>query len=143
MKYEFTGKDLPELYKGCEDPTFHEGESWELAVGDGWVARVASCGELSMSLNGEWADTKDIIAIYDTDEKLSEAVKQGIVDYRLNNWYEVEFFAVCKDGLQYLDLMSDDCVCYSFDEALHIFNDYMSDKSFCEDLKKYVKEYQK
>ena len=69
-------------------------------------------------------------------------LKLPTVPSRFMYWYEVEFFAVCKNGLQYLDLMSDDCVCYSFDEALHIFNDYMSDKFFCEDLKKYVKEYQ-
>ena len=38
MKYELTGKDLPKLYKGNQDPTFHVDESWELAKGDGWVA---------------------------------------------------------------------------------------------------------
>ena len=139
MKYELTGKDLPELYKDNQDPIFHIDESWELAKGDGWEARIEACGEIYIvDKDGNWVDVDDVIAKYDTDEKLNKAFERGELSYINNNWYEVEFFADINDSLEYLDLMADDCVVFDFNEAIKVFKDYMADETFKEDLAKEV-----
>lgn len=139
MKYILTGGDLPELYKDTQDPTFHQDESWELAKGDGWVARLATHGEIRVYEKGERIKVSDLIDKYDTDEKLHKAEQDGTIEFDNNNWYEVAFYKDTDDMAEYLDIMSDDCVCYDFDEALHIFNDYMADEGFCADLEYYTK----
>jgi len=139
MDYELTGKDLPELYKDNQDPTFHVDESWELAKGDGWEARIEACGEIKIiDKDGNWVSVDDVIAKYDTDEKLNKALERGEISYDNNNWYEVEFFADINDRLEYLDLMADDCVVFDFNEAIKVFKDYMADETFKEDLTREV-----
>lgn len=139
MKYDFVGKDLPRLYKNQQDPLFHYGESWELAEGDGWVARIEACGEIRVyDKDGDRIDVRDLIDKYDTDEKLSRAIRTEEISLGNNNWYEVEFFAERDGGLDYLDIVADDCVCFSFDEAIEVFKNYIEDKDFIEDLRKEI-----
>ena len=145
MEYELVGKDLPKLYKDNQEPLLHYGESFELARGKGWVASVASRGEIRAYIKGERVCSHELPDYYQTDKALYEAEKKGELEVENNNWFEVEFYKVeiGKDGQEhytYLDIVADDCVVYSFDEALHMFDDYINDKGFQEELKKAVRE---
>lgn len=134
LKYELTGGDLPQLYKNRQDPLFHYGESWELARGENWVARIEACGEIRAYKNGNIISESDICYEYKNDEELNDAEEAGELELSNNNWYEVEFFVETKHGLFYVDNMADDCVCFSFTEALNIFKDYMEDDAWCDEL---------
>lgn len=139
VKYKLIGGDLPEQYKNRQDPLFHFGESWELAEGDGWVARIESCGEIRVYKNGDRIKASDIPFEYDTDEELNEAERSGELEIENNNWYEVQFFGETEHGLFYLDL-TPDLVAYSFDECLGQFEELMPDEKWCADLENEVKK---
>lgn len=138
VKYKLVGGDLPELYKNQQDPLFHFGESWEVAEGDGWVARIESCGEIRAYKNGDRIKASDIPFEYDTDDDLCKAEESGELTVENNNWYELQFFAETEHGLFYLDLTSD-LVAYSFDECLDQFKNLITDKAWCKDLASEVK----
>lgn len=137
LKYKLIGKDLPKVYKEQQDPLFHFGESWELAEGDGWVARIEVCGEVRLYKNGERLKASDLPFEYETDEELNKAEESGELDIVNNNWYELQFFAETEHGLSYLDLTSD-LVAYSFDECLEQFDNLIADEKWCADLVKEV-----
>lgn len=136
MKYELTGKDLAKKYENRQDPLFHIGESFELAKGEDFVVRLYTCGEVSITENGEWADEKDVIAKYDTDEKLNEAFDKGILEYRLNNWYEPQIFV---NG-EYME--TPDWVVFSFDEALEAVKSYLDSPEAEKDITEFKEENQ-
>lgn len=140
MKYTMLGQNLPELYKNHQDPIFHIDEGYDLAKGEGWIARVSACGEISPTYKGEWIDPLDLIEILDDDKKLSEAEDKGDLIFNMNNWFEVEFFTTVGDQMNYVDLMADDTVCFSFTEALQVFNNYINDPQFQRDLAKWVEQ---
>ena len=141
LEYKMIGEDLPELYKNKQDPLLHYGESWILAEGEGWVAMIRSCGEVRTYIKSERVGACELPDYYETDEALAEAERKGELDIANNNWYEVEFYRQDEDDrLIYLDLVADDCVCYSFDEALEVFKSYVEDDKWCDELMKYVKE---
>ena len=134
MKYKIVLN--PNDFKNYQSPDFHEGESYVLAEGKGWQARVTTCGDLEYQ--GQYTD--DVISKYDTDAKLNKAIQDNEVVYNYNNWYEVEFF-LDKDGhLHYLDIMADDCVVFSFDEAIEVFKDYMAYEKFVKELEELIKK---
>lgn len=133
VKYKFVGGDLPELYKNKQDPLFHDGESWELAEGDGWVCRIEACGEVRLYKNGERLKVSDLPFEYETDDDLCKAESNGELEVSNNNWYEVQFFAETEHGLFYLDLTSD-LVAYDFDECITQFKKLIHDKAWCKDL---------
>lgn len=133
VKYKLIGGDLPELYKNQQDALFHPDESWELAEGDGWVARIEVCGEVRLYKNGERLKTSDLPFEYENDEALDKAEQSGELEVANNNWYEVQFFGETEHGLFYLDL-TPDLVAYSFDECLEQFKNLMSDEKWCADL---------
>lgn len=133
VKYKLVGGDLPELYKNQQDALFHQDESWELAEGEGWVARIETCGEVRLYKNGERLKPSDLPFEYETDKALYKAEKSGELSIENNNWYELQFFAETESGLFYLDLTSD-LVAYSFDECLEQFNNLMADEGWCKDL---------
>lgn len=131
VKYKLVG-DFAE-YKDRQEPLLHFGESWLLAEGDGWVARIETCGEVRAYKNGERIGAYDLSMEYATDKDLYRAEQAGELDIENNNWYEVQFFAETEHGLFYLDLTSD-LVAYSFDECLGQFKELMSDEKWCADL---------
>lgn len=139
VKYKLIGGDLPELYKNQQDALFHADESWELAEGDGWVARIETCGEVRLYKNGERLKVSDLPFEYENDEALNKAERDGELEIENNNWYEVQFFGETEHGLFYLDLTSD-LVAYSFDECLEQFKNLMSDEKWCADLVNEVKK---
>ena len=121
-------------YEKAQEPLLHYGDSWNLAYGDGWYCKVSSRGEIRAYRNGDRIRGDEIADYYPTDEALHKAEKSGELVVENNNWYEVEFYADLENGTEYLDILSDDCVCFSFDEALEIFYDYMNSDSWCEEL---------
>ena len=133
MKAKLYNQDLKEQYRDNQDPIFHIGESWKVAEGDGWVAVLATRGEVRATYKGERISVEDLIQILDTDQKLSEAEANGDLELGMNNWYELEFFADLAER-EYLDLVSDDCVCYDFVEAKHVLEAYLEDPAFEIDL---------
>lgn len=140
MEYEILGGDLPQKYKGHQDPIFHIDERFELAKGDGWIAELVVRGEVSIHKNGEWIDVEDVITEYDTDDKLNAALDSGELEYQLNNWYEIEFWKENRKKISYdyMDLVSDDCVVFSFEEALEVLENYLNDEQFQRELKEEV-----
>ncbi len=142
LKYKFIGKDLLKVYKKQQDPLFHFDESWELAEGNGWVARIETCGEVRLYKNGERLKVSDLPFEYETDEELNKAEESGELDIANNNWYELQFFAETEHGLFYLDLTSD-LVAYSFDECLEQFNNLVADEKWCADLVEEVNKIRK
>lgn len=136
MKYELTGKDLAKKYENRQDPLFHIGESFELAKGEDFVVRLYTCGEVSITENGEWVDEKDVIAKYDTDEKLNEAFDKGILEYQLNNWYEPQIFV----NDEYME--TPDWVVFSFDEALEDVKNYLDSPEAEKDITKFKEDNQ-
>ena len=140
LKYKLIGGNLPELFAGRQEPLLHYDGCWFLAEGEGWLARIVSRGEVRAYLKGERVRACEIPDYYATDKELEQAEKSGEFVVENNNWYEVEVLADRgDDGYKYLDIMSDDTVCFSFDEAIQIFNDYVNDEKWCEELMKAVK----
>lgn len=133
LKYKLVA-DFKE-YEKAQDPLLHYGDSWIIAYGDDWYCKVASRGEIRAYINGDIIRGDEIADYYKTDKELSRAEKSGELEISNNNWYEVEFYADLENGTEYLDLMADDCVCFSFDEALDIFNAYIEDDEWGEELK--------
>lgn len=139
MKYKFVGKDLPKEYENRQEPMLHFGESWLLAEGEGWVARIETCGEIRAYKDGSRISAYDLGIEYKTDEELNRAEKSKELEIMNNNWYELQFFAETEHGLFYLDLTSD-LVAYSFDECIEQFGNLMADERWCADLVAEVKK---
>lgn len=133
MRVKLYNQDLKEQYRGRQDPIFHIGESWKVAEGDGWVAVLATRGEVRATYKGERLSVDSLIQILDTDDKLTDAETNGDLEFGMNNWYELEFYADLAER-EYLDLLSDDCVCYDFIEANYVLKSYLKDPAFEIDL---------
>lgn len=140
LEYELVGEDLPKIYKGRQEPLLHYGGSWELARGNGWIANITSRGDLNVLVKGERVRGDELADYYSTDNALHKAEDSGELEINYNNWYEVEFLLEKNNGYEYLDIMGDDTVCFSFDEAIQVFKDYMADESFTDELKNILKE---
>lgn len=140
VRYKIIDETVAEFkqYEKAQDPLLHYEDAWNIAYGDGWYARVVSRGEIRAYKDGERIRGDEIVDHYPTDDKLHEAEESGELIIENNNWYEVEFFADLENGTEYLDLLSDNCVCFSFDEAWEIFYDYINSDSWCEELMKAV-----
>ena len=138
MKAKLYNQDLEKQYKDNQDPIFHIGESWKVAEGDGWVAVLETQGEVRATYKGERIFVEDLIQILDTDQKLNDAEANGDLELGMNNWYELEFFADLAER-EYLDLVSDDCVCFDFVEAKHVLEAYLEDPAFEIDLEEAIR----
>lgn len=133
MKAKLYNQDLKKQYRDNQDPIFHIGESWKVAEGDGWVAVLATRGEVRATYKGERLSVDSLIQILDTDDKLTDAENCGDLEFGMNNWYELEFYTDLAER-EYLDLLSDDCVCYDFVEANYVLKSYLKDPAFEIDL---------
>ena len=138
MKAKLYNQDLKKQYRGKQDPIFHIGESWKVAEGDGWVAVLATRGEVRATYKGERLSVDSLIQILDTDDKLTDAETNGDLEFGMNNWYELEFYTDLAER-EYLDLLSDDCVCYDFIEANYVLKSYLKDPELQADLEKEIR----
>lgn len=138
MKTKLYNQDLKEQFKDNQDPIFHVGESWKVAEGDGWVAVLATRGEVRATYKGERIFVEDLVQILDTDQKLNDAETNGDLELGMNNWYELEFYTDLAER-EYLDLLSDDCVCYDFVEVKHVLEAYLEDPAFEIDLEEAIR----
>lgn len=123
------------------DALFHLGESYPFAHGklDGieWECRLSNCGEQRLyDKKGNRISNDDLVNMYDSDEKLLEAIDKDEITIGNNSWWELEFFRVDDDSHWYLDLFPDNSeMADNPAHALAYFIKLSKDKNFVKHLK--------
>lgn len=147
LHYEINPRYNDEMFGDTQDPCLNVGRSVLLATGKGWCARVATRGEL----RARWTDPKTgeeisnykIFERYLTnDAQVQNEQEAGRLVFDNNNWLELEIYKTGDPDQtpEYLDLLSDDCVAYSYNEAYDRFMEYVNDERFIKELKESIGE---
>lgn len=131
MDYQITldSKDFGQR----QDPMFYLGESFELATGNGWSCRLVNCGEQGLWDADHTIRDDDVLAKYDTDDKLNKAINENKVIIVNNSWWELSFYKEDDNSSWYLDLPVD-TVTFSADDAIALFKELMADTAFIDSL---------
>lgn len=137
----------PNTFGEQSDALFHLGESYELAHGelDGarWECRLANCGEQRLyDKKGDRIANDELSTLYDTDQKLSDAINKDEITIENNSWWEVEFYLVDDNSHWYLDLfepLDDTCIVDSPEDAIKYIKSLLQDEPFIKDFKAALK----
>ena len=142
LHYEIDPRYNDEMFGDTQDPCLNVGRSVLLANGEGWQARVATRGELRARWTdprtGEEISNYKIFERYLTDDKkIRDEQEAGRLVFDNNNWLELEIYKTGDPDQtpEYLDLLSDDCVCYSYSEAYDRFMEYVDSPNWVAELK--------
>lgn len=141
LQYTIDPDYTPLMFSDEQDPCLNYKRVVKLATGEGWHCLVASRGEMRAKWTnpetGEEIWNEEIFDKHLKNDRLVQLEQEaGRLVFDNNNWFEIEFYKTGDPDQtpEYLDLLADDCVCYSYNEAYDRFIDYVEDEQFIKEL---------